>query len=184
MAMIAGDTVILDVLLQDLYIRVWRNLHVLESMNSSHRQLAWMYRTATHLAIDALRARKRGHGKFSIASFSALERTSNGPSLNQSDDPLDQVPCSPLPGWGVCTPSVEEQVICRETAHEVLSTLRPTYARVIALASLGYHDWEIAEVLGAQGFPVGHTSHAAKMLRMRGQGATRRMQQRDQSRMH
>jgi RNA polymerase sigma factor (sigma-70 family) len=92
----------------------------------------WLYRTATNLGIDAVRARaKRRH----------YEETSNrmAPLSTPSDDPLSEI--------------LREEKCQRVRA--VLATLKPAQAQILVMRHSGFSYNELADFLGVSRGSVG-----------------------------
>lgn len=92
----------------------------------------WLYRTATNLGIDAVRARaKRRH----------YEETSNrlAPLSTPSDDPLNDI--------------LREEKCQRVRA--VLATLKPAQAQILVMRHTGFSYNELADFLGVSRGSVG-----------------------------
>ena len=92
----------------------------------------WLYRTATRLGIDALRARARRH-RYEQAAAADSEAT------DDSASPLDDV----------LRAEAQRQV------REVLSQLKPAQARILILRNSGFSYQELAQALGVKKSSVG-----------------------------
>jgi RNA polymerase sigma-70 factor, ECF subfamily len=92
----------------------------------------WLYRTATHLGIDALRGAARRRQYEQKAGQSALE-------ARGTPNPLDEV--------------LQEER--RSRVRAVLAALKPAQAQILALRSSGLSYNDLAESLGVQRGSVG-----------------------------
>ncbi len=100
----------------------------------------WLYRTATNLGIDALRAVARRQHYEQAAGHHALQ-TGGAPN------PLDEV-------------LREER---RSRVRTVLAALKPTQAQILILRSSGFSYNDLAESLGVQRGSVGTMLARAEM---------------------
>ena len=121
-----GDRLHAEEVANDAFYRLYRQPALRQDGNVG----GWLYRTATNLGIDALRAasRRRQH-----------EHAAGASRQTASPGPLDDV-------------LREEQ---RRTVRQVLASIRPAQAQILILRSSGLSYKELADVTGAKMSGIG-----------------------------
>ena len=124
-----GDRTRAEELANDVFLRLYRQ-GLLPSRDGN--VAGWLYRAATNLGIDALRAGARRRQYEDAAARMALE-------TGAAADPLDDV----------------LRAEKRSRVRAVLARLKPAQAQVLILRASGFSYKEQAEILGVKGGSVG-----------------------------
>ena len=124
-----GDRTRAEELANDVFLRLYRQ-GLLPSRDGN--VAGWLYRAATNLGIDALRAGARRRQYEDAAARMALE-------TGAAADPLDDV----------------LRAEKRSRVRAVLARLKPAQAQVLILRASGFSYKELAEILGVKGGSVG-----------------------------
>jgi len=126
---LVGDRARAEELANDVFWKAYRQPSVCTGHDNAG---GWLYRTATNLGIDALRATAR-RSRYEQSAGHEMLRASTSAS------PLDEV--------------LREERRCRVRA--VLASLKPSQAQILILRSTGLSYNELAESLGVQRGSVG-----------------------------
>ncbi|HTV55822.1 MAG TPA: sigma-70 family RNA polymerase sigma factor [Terriglobia bacterium] len=126
---LVGDRARAEELTNDVFWRLYQQQIILEPEGNLG---GWLYRTATHLGIDALRAAARRKQYEQAAARFLAE------SARQSD-PLKEI--------------LQEEM--RQRVRAVLASLRPVHAKLLILRASGFSYKELAEVLKVKAGSVG-----------------------------
>jgi RNA polymerase sigma-70 factor (ECF subfamily) len=124
---VLGDRLRAEELANDAFWRLYRQ----PVLHTDGNVGGWLYRTATNLGIDALRAASRRRQHETTAGQMAEERTSDGPL----DGLLREEKC--------------------ERVRAVLASIRPAQAQLLLLRTTGLSYKEIAEALEAKMSSIG-----------------------------
>ena len=124
-----GDRTRAEELANDVFLRLYRQ-GLLPSRDGN--VAGWLYRAATNLGIDALRAGARRRQYEDAAARMALE-------TGAAADPLDDV----------------LRAEKRSRVRAVLARLKPAQAQILILRASGFSYKELAEILGVKGGSVG-----------------------------
>ena len=125
---LTGDPAEAEDLALDVFWRLYRQPPQEEQGNLA----GWLYRAATWLGLNALRARKRRQRYEEQSGYQALEDRHSG-------DPAPEV----------------EQSLERERVRQALATLKPRSAKALVLRSSGLSYREIAKALEVSPGSVG-----------------------------
>jgi len=124
-----GDRTRAEELANDVFLKLYRQ-GLLPSRDGN--VAGWLYRTATNLGIDALRASARRRQYEDAAARAKLE-------AGTPADPLDDV----------------LRAESRSRVRAVLARLKPAQAQILILRASGFSYKELAEILGVKGGSVG-----------------------------